>query len=339
MPPRQSRSASADLGLSVPLSARTAESRTDLRGWPEMQRHHAVPLCRVPGLQFGSIMIFVAMMIPFNPDLAYGHGVVGNRTFLSPIVGNDAFPDNALTLTSRRSDYAFSLLPSLEKQLTDSSSLLLTGGWDKLEPKVGPDISGARDLSVYLRQSAYVSLSHEMEFTISPFVVVPTGDRRIADEGFTHLGGELLVGKGLGDLPDRGALNTLRPLAIQAEAAYAGRVQGPANSDVFANLEVEYSLSYLDHFVEPIGADWPWLDLVPYTEFDYSQSLIASRLTTLPDFRLTPGLAYLGDYCEVSVGAQVALNGAAQPGDRVAVIGLIEVFYDEIFPALAWKPF
>jgi len=51
-------------------------------------------------------------------------------------------------------------------------------------------------------------------------------------------------------------------------------------------------------------------------------------------------LAYLGDYCEVSVGAQVALNGAAQPGDRAAVIGLIEVFYDELFPTLvAWKPF
>jgi len=42
----------------------------------------------------------------------------------------------------------------------------------------------------------------------------------------------------------------------------------------------------------------------------------------------------------VSVGAQVALNGAAQPGDRAAVIGLIEVFYDELFPTLvAWKPF
>jgi hypothetical protein len=78
---------------------------------------------------------------------------------------------------------------------------------------------------------------------------------------------------------------------------------------------------------------------VPYTELDYAQSLIASRLTTFPDFRLTPGLAYLGDCCEVSVGMQVALKGAAQRGDRVAVIGLIEVFYDEIFPALAWKPF
>jgi hypothetical protein len=62
-------------------------------------------------------------------------------------------------------------------------------------------------------------------------------------------------------------------------------------------------------------------------------------LPTLPDFRITPVLAYLGDYCEVSVGPQVGLNGAAQPGDRVAVIGLIEVFYDEIFAALAWKPF
>ncbi|MBV8137933.1 MAG: hypothetical protein JO121_20245 [Deltaproteobacteria bacterium] len=284
-------------------------------------------------------MILWVMLIGLSPDLAYGHGVVGDRTFLSPIVGNDAFPDNAASLTSRRSDYAFSLLPALEKQLGDSSSLLLTGGWDKLEPEAGPDTSGPRDLSIYFRQSAYVSPAHEFEFTVSPFLVVPTGTREIADEGYTHLGGELLVGKGLGDLPDEGALNILRPLAIQVEAGYAGRLQGPANSDVFANFEVEYSLSYLERFVEPIGTDRPWRDLVPYTELDYSQALIASRLTTLPDFRLTPGLAYLGDYCEVSMGAQVALNGAAQPGDRVAVIGLIEVFYDGLFPALAWKPF
>jgi hypothetical protein len=54
---------------------------------------------------------------------------------------------------------------------------------------------------------------------------------------------------------------------------------------------------------------------------------------------LTPGLAYLGNYCELSVGGQIALNGAAPSGDRVTVIGLIEVFYDNIFPALGWNPF
>jgi hypothetical protein len=148
-----------------------------------------------------------------------------------------------------------------------------------------------------------------------------------------------LIGKGLGDLSNSPSLKYLRPFALQAEAGYTGRIQGPANSDVFGNFEVEYSLDYLDHFVERINLDRPLVELVPYVQLNYAQSFIASRLTTSPDFRLTPGVAYLGDYCELSVGAQVTLNGVAPNGDRVAVIGLVEIFYDEIFPSLGWKPF
>ena len=277
-------------------------------------------------------------IVQLTPALVYGHGVVGDRTFISPIVGNDAFPDNALSLTARRSNYDFSLLPEVEKLLSDNSSLLLITGWDQLEQKGSPDPSGSRDLTIFFRQSVYLSTIHELEVTISPFVVAPTGDRQIADQGYTHLGGEFLLGKGMGDLPRHGGLKYLRPFAIQFEAGYAGRVQGPANSDTFVNFEVEYSMSYLNRFVEPLDMGHPWIDLVPYTQFNYSQAFIASHLTTVPDFRITPGLAYLGRYCEVSVGAQLAINGAAQPGDRGAVIGLVEVFYDDIFPALGWQP-
>jgi hypothetical protein len=78
---------------------------------------------------------------------------------------------------------------------------------------------------------------------------------------------------------------------------------------------------------------------MPYVQFNYTQSFIASRLTTSPDFRLTPGIAYLGDYGELSVGTQIALHNAAPNGDRVAVLGLVEIFYDDIFPVLGWKPF
>lgn len=189
------------------------------------------------------------------------------------------------------------------------------------------------------RRRIYISVSHELELTLSPFLVAPTGDRRIADQGYTHLGGELLLAKGLGDLPDSRWLKYLRPLAVQSEVGYAGKIQGPANSDVFGNLEVEYSLRYLDSFVQHVDIPPPWRDLVPYAQLNYAQSFIASRLTTSPDFHITPGLAYLSDYFELSVGAQVAINGAAQSGDRVAVIGLVEVFYDEIWPTLAWEPF
>ena len=273
-------------------------------------------------------------------SLASAHGVVGDRIFLSPIVGNDAFPDNALDLSTHRSDYAFSLLAAVEKQLSENSSVLLLSGWDRVTPRDGRQVEeGLGDLSIYYRQAAYISVSHELELTLSPFLVLPMGNREIADEGYTHLGGEVLLGKGFGDLPESPFFQYLRPLALQAEVGYAGRIQGPANSDVFGNLELEYSLEYLDRFVERLKVGRPFVELVPYVQFNYAQSFIASRLTTSPNFRLTPGVAYLGDYCEVSVGAQVALNGAAPSGDHVTVLGLVEIFYDNIFPVLGWNPF
>jgi hypothetical protein len=285
------------------------------------------------------LIAYVAIAIPLIPSIVSAHGEVGNRIFLSPIVGNDAFPDNALSLTMRRSDYEFSLLPEFEKQLTDTSSVLLTMAWDTLEPPQKQDVSGTTDLTVYFRQALLISVPHELEFTVSPFVVVPTGNRQIGDQGYTHLGGELLLGKGFGDLPQASLTSYLRPFAIQVEAGYAGRIQGPANSDAYANLELEYSLRYLDQFVEHIEARPRWSNLAPYVQLNYSQSFIASRLTLSPDFRLTPGIAYEGDWFELSAGAQIGLNGASEPGDRVAVIGLIEIFYDNIFPKLGWNPF
>ena len=282
---------------------------------------------------------FVISAVFLMSGLASAHGVVGDRIFLSPITGNDAFPDNAASLTLRRSDYEFSLLPAFEKQLSDNTSLLFAGGWSEIEPGAQPDVSGPTDLSIYFRQAAYISVPHELELTVSPFVVLPIGSRQIADQGYTHLGGEILLGKGLGDLADSGPLKYFRPFALQAETGYAARIQGPANSDVFGNLELEYSLQYLNRFVERVDIERPWIDLVPYVQFNYAQSFIASRLTTKPDFRLTPGLAYLGDYCEVSAGAQVALNGTAPSGNRAGVIGLVEIFYDNIFPTLGWNPF
>jgi len=283
--------------------------------------------------------VLASVFAALTPRVSVAHGIVGDRIFLSPIVGNDAFPDNALNLTTRRSNYDFSLLPALEKQLSENSSLLFVSSWQRVAPGAGQrEAEGFGDLSIYYRQGALISVPHEMEITLSPFVVLPVGSRDIADQGYTHLGGELLLGKGYGDLPKWPLLKYLRPFATQAEIGYAGRTQGRANSDVFANLELEYSLEYLDHFVQRLTVGRPLLQLVPYVQFNYGQSFIASRVSTKPDFRLTPGIAYLGDYCELSAGSHVALNGAAPSGDRVAVIGLVEIFYDNIFSILGWNP-
>jgi hypothetical protein len=41
----------------------------------------------------------------------------------------------------------------------------------------------------------------------------------------------------------------------------------------------------------------------------------------------------------LSLGTQIALNNAASSGDHVAMLGLVEMFYDNTFPNLGWHPF
>ena len=50
------------------------------------------------------IPMFASIIAALTPCISFAHGVVGDRIFLSPIVGNDAFPDNALDLAVHRSD-------------------------------------------------------------------------------------------------------------------------------------------------------------------------------------------------------------------------------------------
>jgi hypothetical protein len=56
-----------------------------------------------------------AMVVPVTRRYQC-HGIIGDRVFLSSIVGNEAFLDNALNLGTHRSDCEFSLVPSFEKQ-------------------------------------------------------------------------------------------------------------------------------------------------------------------------------------------------------------------------------
>jgi hypothetical protein len=145
-------------------------------------------------LKTGAIVLIAIVL---GPQITFGHGIVGNRIFLSPIVGNDAFPDNAGSLTARGSGYEFSLLPEFEKQLSDNSSLMFTGGWSRINPEGSqPSSEGASDLSIWFRQAVFKSPRRELEVTMSPFLVVPIGNQGIPNQGYMHLGCEILLGKG-----------------------------------------------------------------------------------------------------------------------------------------------
>jgi hypothetical protein len=129
--------------------------------------------------------------------------------------------------------------------LSDNSSLLFVGGWDRITPGARQrETAGSADLSIYFRQRTYISVAHELQLTLSPILVLPIGSRHIADQGYSHLGGEVLLGNGFGDLPDSTTLKYLRRLAMQADAGCTGRIQGllTAMSSVILSLSTRWNI-------------------------------------------------------------------------------------------------
>ena len=79
-----------------------------------------------------------------------------------------------------------------------------------------------------------------------------------------------------------------------------------ARRPLSADLELEYSLDYLDANVAGGSVPYALRDLTPHLDFDYAQYLSAHRNSSQPDFELTPAIAWLNSTFEINLGVQVA---------------------------------
>ena len=64
----------------------------------------------------GAVLIALTFIL-LAPESTSAHGVVGNRIFLSPIVGNDAFPDNAFNSPRAEAIMSFHCYPNWKSSL------------------------------------------------------------------------------------------------------------------------------------------------------------------------------------------------------------------------------
>ena len=147
----------------------------------------------------------------------------------------------------------------------------------------------------------------------------------------------MLFQKGFGDLPD--SLSVLRPAGIEGDAGWESKVTGARDDLLSADLELEYSLNYLDANVAGGAMPHALRDLTPHLDFEYAQYLSAHRNSSQPDFELTPAIAWLDSTFEINLGVQVALNRASSGSGAVAFVWLLGVSYDQLAPALGWMPF
>jgi hypothetical protein len=276
---------------------------------------------------------------------ALAHGTVGDYTFLEPIVAEDANPKNEFDIAKpgwvRASEgREFSLGFSLEKKLSENSSVLIGSEWIENSPKEGRPASGFNNMEGLLKYAFYTNAEHELRLSGAWAFEFPVGDPAVGAETHFRMGPELLWAKGMGDLPNDCAwLKYLRPLGFQGDFGYTANTSGRAVHDLFADEVVEYSMAYLSNSVRDFGLPWPIRNLYLYTEFNYDQLIAGPAGQTFPDLRATPGLAFMNRYVEISVATQFALNRATVPNNHAAVLGLVDLFIDDIVPQSNWTPF
>jgi hypothetical protein len=293
--------------------------------------------CRITLLAIG------ALALAMTRTQAWAHGIVGDYEFIEPMITEDANPKNEFDILQpswyRTADgREFSIGSSIEKKLAKTISLTLGTEWISLSPKQGSYESGFGNLEVLPKWAFLTIPEHELRLSIAAELDLPTGNPSVQDEQHTRLGPVMLWAKGMGDLPNWSMLKYLRPFGFQGDFGYVPALGGHTSHEMFADEVIEYSLPYLSNNVRDIGLRWPLRELFPYVEFNYDQLIAGPAGETFPDIRITPGVAYVGGYIELSVATQLPLNNATVPAAHAAILGLLDIFLDDVVPATNWTP-
>jgi hypothetical protein len=295
------------------------------------------------------MFVAAALAIILAPGLARAHGTVGDYTFLEPLVADDANPKNEFDIL-RPAWYrtvdgrSFGVGFSLEKMLVKDSdgngiiSLETASEWIADSPKAGSYRIGFNDLEILLKWAFLTIPDHEFRLSIGARTILPTGNPSVQDQNHTQFGPEFLWAKGWGDLPDWSLIRYLRPFGFQGDYGYTPALGGATYHEMFADNVVEYSLPYLSNAVEDIGLQWPLRNLYLFTEFNYDQIVTGPNGSTFPQIRITPGLAFMSRSIQISLGTQLPLNSATVAQTHAAVLGLLDLFVDDIFPWTQWTP-
>lgn len=257
------------------------------------------------------------------------------RSFVGDFIGNDATPENYVSVSGSVDRAQNSESAYLEKTISPASSFSIFVGYQRFE--VEQEATMSSNLAIGYKHVLFSMPSHELLCTINPSIELPLGDRSEGSESHSRAGFDLLFQKGLGELPE--SLRLLRPFGLEGGWGWESKVTGTSDNLTSADLELEYSFAYLDTNVARDFVLPALRNLAPHLDFDYEQYLSAHRNSSAPGFELTPAVAWLSSTFEINLGVQVALNRASSGTGAVAFVWLLGVSYDQIMPAFGWTPF
>ena len=173
-----------------------------------------------------------------------------------------------------------------------------------------------------------------------------SGSSRVGAEPFSTVTPGLFFGKGFGDLPDGAAM--LRPLALTGQlgigipsttSTSTVNDEGELTVDRHPNnlvwgFALEYSIPYLQSYVQDWGWRAPFNRLIPIVEFNFTTALNRGQSGTIGT--INPGLLWAGQTVQLGIEALIPIN--SRSGKSTGVIAQLHFYLDDIFPNSIGKP-
>jgi hypothetical protein len=312
-----------------------------------------------------AVLLLLPTLALSFPAVATAHGLAGQRFFPATLAVDDPFVADELSFLTvshiklrgteespptRETDFG----AEFSKRLTPNFGVSLAGTLKVLNPDEGHTVSGFDNLEVALKYVFLKSDPHEAILALGvSWDVGGTGRASVGAESFDTVTPQLFFGKGMGDLPE--AVRYLKPLAVTGAVGLAiptryhnkhyvldddGNVQieREPNPNVLEwGLTLQYSLQYLQSYVQDVGLPRPFSRMIPIVEFAMetpTQGREAGRTTGT----INPGIIWFGRYFQIGVEAVIPVN--ERSGKNVGVIGQLHFYLDDIWPTIfTWTPF
>jgi hypothetical protein len=289
---------------------------------------------------------------------AVAHGIAGKRFFPATLATDDPFVADELSLptiasqkmpasgdepVTRESGFGV----DVSKRVTENFGIGLGATYKLLKPEGGETQRGFDNLEAGVKYKFYQSDEHETILSAGvDWDIGGSGSKRVGAESFSTLTPSLFFGKGFGDLPE--TMKFMRPFAVTGLVGVGIPTRSATtsiNDDGDVDVErhphtlewgfaVEYSLPYLQSFVEDVGLPEPFSRMIPVVEFAMSTALDRGGSGTTGT--VNPGVIWAGRYAQLAVEAVIPVNNRS--GNRVGWVAQLHFFLDDLFPTTLGRP-
>ena len=302
-----------------------------------------------------------------STPMAFGHGFSGQRFFPATLVTDDPFVADELSLPTvstfnnaasgdgpptRETDVSI----DIAKRITTDFGIEIGRSWRYLKPEGSAQTNGPTNFEGSVK---YLLLNNpDHEFLLSAGIGYEWGGSglsRVNSDRFNTFTPGVFAGKGYGDLPD--SAKWLKPLAITG--TFGVGIPSRSKSATFDTdpdtglvtpgeerhsntlnygAAIEYSLIYLQSYVEDVGLAAPFDRLIPLVEVNLQTPINRDTGTggNQTTGTINPGVIWAGTYFQIGVEAMIPVNN--QSGRGVGGIAQVHFFLDDLFPNSLGKP-